>query len=132
MSPVRSVTPHTPAMYSLIGRWTIKPGSEGAARTALRKLAKDVQKNEPHTLLYLVFTPDMRQQSFPGASPQEVIFVEGYKSKQHFLEHINGPVFKAFMAKHAGLFAAFDGDSHPFMEVEYLAREGGFMRPEGG
>ncbi len=116
-------------MYTLTGRWIIKPGSEAAAKTALKKLAKDVQKNEPRTLLYLVFTPDMKQQSFPPASPQEVTFIEGYNNKQDFLAHINGPVFKTFMAKHANLFAAFDGDSHPFMQVEYLTREGGFVRP---
>jgi hypothetical protein len=34
------------------------------------------------------------------------------------------------VAKHAGLFAAFDGDSHPFMQVEHLRRENGFVRPE--
>lgn len=117
-------------MFTLTGRWIIKPGSESAAKAALKKLAKDVQKNEPHTLLYLIHMPDMSQQSFPPASPQEIIFTEGYKSKQHFLDHINGPVFKAFMAKHACLFAAFDGDTHPFMQVEYLRREGGFVRPE--
>lgn len=116
-------------MYSLIARWIIKPGSETAAKTALKKLAKDVQKNEPNTLLYLVHTADMTQQSFPAASPQEVTFIEGYKNKQHFLDHINGPVFKAFMAKHACLFVAFDGDTRPFMQVEYVHREGGFSRP---
>ncbi len=117
-------------MYSLIAHWIIKPGSEAAAKAALKKLAKDVQKNEPNTLLYLVHTSDMTQQSFPAASSQEAIFIEGYKNKQHFLDHIKGPIFKTFMEKHASLFVPFDGDSHPFMQVEYLRREGGFVRPE--
>lgn len=116
-------------MYSLIARWIIKPGCETAAKTALKKLAKNVQKNEPNTLLYLVHTANMTQQSFPAASPQEVTFIEGYKNKRHFHDHIKGPVFKAFMKKHAGLFVSFEGDTHPFMQVEYVNREGGFVRP---
>ncbi len=34
-------------MYSLIGKWTILPGNEKKAITALKKLAKDVKKTEP-------------------------------------------------------------------------------------
>ena len=108
----------------------MKRGCEAAAKKALKKLAKDVQKSEPNTLLYLIHTPDMSEQSFPGASAQEVIFTEAYKTKKQFLEHLNGPVFTAFMAKHAGLFVTFEKDAHPFMQVEFLRREGGFVRPE--
>jgi uncharacterized protein len=118
-------------MYYLTAHWIIKPGCEAAAKAALKKLARDVKKHEPNTLLYLIHTPDMSQQSFPPASPQEVNFMEGYKNKQHFLDHINGPIFKTFMAKHACLFALFSpSDTRPFMQVEYIHREGGFVRPE--
>ena len=116
-------------MYSLTSRWNIKPGCEAAAKAALKKLAKDVQKNEPDTLLYLVHTPDMSQTSLPGVSPQAVLFVESYKNKAAFNNHVNGPVFQQFLTKHRGLFEVFPGDTNPFMQVEFLRREAGFVRP---
>ena len=56
------------------------------------------------TLLYLVFVPDMHELSLPTASPLEVVFVEGYKNKTAFLQHLNGPVFTHFTKKHQALF----------------------------
>jgi hypothetical protein len=44
-------------MYSLISVWTIKRGRERAAVSALKRLAREVQKHEKKTLTYLVHEP---------------------------------------------------------------------------
>jgi quinol monooxygenase YgiN len=122
-------------MFTFIARWTIKRGCEAAARAALRRLAKQVQNEEPDTLLYLVHVPDMKEQSLPTPSPLEVVFFEGYTNKAAFLAHLNGPVFKRFVAKNLKLFlstavAGQDGKmvKSPFVLVENLQRLGGFVR----
>ena len=124
-------------MYSLISIWTIKEGSEQQAVAALKRLAKQVQEQEQDTLVYLVHTPDMSQASMPTPSNLQVLFFEIYKNKAAFLAHVNGPIFQGFVAKHTNLFlstemkcAGGDTVSQPFMLVEFLRREAGFIRPE--
>jgi len=122
-------------MFTIIARWTIAHGREAAARTALTRLATQVRTQEPDTLLYLVFVPDMNELSLPTASPLEVVFVEGYTNKRAFLAHLNGPVFTQFKAKHQGLFLSTtvtgaDGKpvQSPFVLVQNVRRLGGFVR----
>ncbi len=124
-------------MYSLISIWTIKEGSERQAVAALKRIAKQVREQEQDTLAYLVHTPDMGQQSMPPPSNLQVLFYEVYKNKAAFLAHVNGPIFQGFVAKHGSLFLSTEtkcpgGDtvSQPFMLVEFLRREAGFIRPE--
>jgi quinol monooxygenase YgiN len=122
-------------MFTIIARWTIAHGREAAARTALTRLATQVRTQEPDTLLYLVFVPDMNELSLPTASPLEVVFVEGYTNKRAFLAHLNGPVFTQFKAKHQRLFLSTtvtgaDGKpvQSPFVLVQNVRRLGGFVR----
>jgi quinol monooxygenase YgiN len=123
-------------MFTLVARWTINPGCETGARAALEQLASQVRDQEPDTLLYLVFVPEMKEQSLPTASPLEVVFVEEYRNKQAFLAHLDGPVFKQFVAKHLKLFLSTTVTGHdgklvenPFVLVENLQRVAGFVRP---
>ena len=122
-------------MYSLIATWTIKQGNEKAAVTALKRLAKQVQKHEEDTLIYLIHTPDMKELSLPTPSGLEVVFFEVYKDKAAFLAHLNGPIFTKFVADYLDLFLstsskAKDGETvtSAFVLVETLKRQAGFIR----
>lgn len=124
-------------MYPLISTWTIKEGSERQAVAALKRLAKQVNEQEPDTLVYLVHVPDMRQPSLPTPPALQVVFFEIYRSKAAFDSHVNGPVFQGFLAKHVGLFLSTkvkcpDGGevTQPYTTVEFMRREAGFIRPE--
>ncbi len=124
-------------MVTLIARWSIKPGCEAQARTALRQLARRVRKEEPGTLVYLVHFPDLKGFSLPLPSPQTVTFFEGYRNHAALMAHLNGPVYREFLARHQDLFlttTVTGGDGQPvtspFVRVDALRREGGFIRPE--
>ncbi len=123
-------------MLTLIARWTIKKDCNAKAVAALKKLAKAVEM-ETGTLMYLVHTPDFIQftdksgnehESLPTPSTQEVVFVEQYKNKQAFLDHINSAAFQSFLKEHGDLFVASNG--RPFVEIEFLAQQAGFVRAE--
>ena len=124
-------------MYSLTSIWTIQRGKEKAAVAALRRLAQQVEQNETGTLIYLVHVPDMTQPSLPTASNLEVVFFEVYKDKRSHKEHVNGPIFKSFVAEHKSLFLSVspidcgNGQSVtvPFHTVKFLQRKAGFIRP---
>lgn len=123
-------------MYSLIAKWTIQQGKETPAIAALKKLAKQVQENEKDTLIYLVHTPNLKEDSLPTPSPLEVVFFEVYKNKAAFIAHVNGKVFTDFVKKNGSLFLSTtvqcnDGGSstNPFVLAEFLSRQAGFIRP---
>src|SRR4051812_21163152 len=106
-------------MYPLIAKWTILPGNEKKVTEALKKLATDVQKNEPNTLLYMVHVPDFNEQSLPTPPAGEVVFFEIYKNKAAFMDHINGPDFKNFVKNYGSLFLQdLNTPSHVFMTTE--------------
>jgi quinol monooxygenase YgiN len=122
-------------MYSLISVWTIKRGKERAAVSALKRLAKEVQKKEKKTLTYLVHVPDMSQPSIPTPSPLQVVFFEIYQDNAAFLTHLNGPIFNGFVNRHKDLFlcttvAARNGEkiTRPYVSAEILKRIAGFVR----
>ncbi len=118
-----------PAPVSLISEWFLKPGSETEGIAALRELAEDVRANEPDTLTYLVHTPfqdDARLQALPPVDASSVLFFETYRDADAFLAHVNGPIFKGFVAAHGDLFIASNGS--PYTTVEFLARQAGFIR----
>jgi len=117
------------APVSLISEWFLKPGSEAEGTAALSQLALDVQANEPDTLTYLVHIPfldDSRLQALPPVDPSSILFFETYRNADAFLAHVNGPVFKNFVAKHGDLFIASNGS--PYTTVEFLTRRAGFIR----
>ncbi len=118
-------------MYSLIGKWAILPGNEKKAKAALKKLASDVQKNEPSVLLYMIYIPDFKEQSLPTPPAGEVVFFEIYKDKSDFLKHIGkGSIYQDFVKKSGKLFlqnfSVVDPDI--FMTTEILTQLGGFAR----
>lgn len=124
-------------MFTLTSTWTIKQGKERPAIAALKRLAQQVQQGEEDTLIYLVHVPDMRLESLPTPSNLEVVFFEVYRDKAAFCVHVNGPLFKGFVAKHGNLFLSTKGVcgggasvARPFSTVEFLERKGGFIRPE--
>lgn len=90
-------------------------------------LAHDVQEGEPGTLGYLVHTPfgaDGRLQSLPPPPPLLVLFFETYASPDAFIDHLNGPIFTAFVANHGHCFAGSNGK--PYTTVQFLATLAGF------
>ena len=116
-------------MYPLIAKWTILPGNEKKVITALKKLALDVQKNEPGTLLYMVHTPNFKEKSLPTPPAGEVFFWEVYKDKAAFLKHVTGTSFTTFVKNYGHLFLQdFNTPSQVFMTTEVLTQLGGFAR----
>jgi hypothetical protein len=117
---------------TLTSRWFIRPGCEPAADAALSELARDVERDEPDTLTYLVHRPrrgDATLQSLPPSNPLGLLFFETYRNTEAFLRHVNGPVFTSFVKRHGELFTASDGK--PFMLVEFLDTHAGFVRATG-
>jgi quinol monooxygenase YgiN len=122
-------------MYPLISTWTINQGSERRAVDALKNLAQQVYDEEPDTLVYLPHVPDMTQQSMPTPPSVQVVFFEIYADKDAFDAHVNGPVFKGFVAEYGSLFLSTEvtcpdggGVSNPYTTVEFLQLLNGFIR----
>jgi quinol monooxygenase YgiN len=116
-------------MYALTGKWFINPEKVEEAIAALKKLALDVQNQEPGTLLYQIFIPNMGESSLPPAVSTEVTFIEIYTNIQAFDDHINGEIFKCFVAVKGDLFVK-DFNGNIYMTGEKLSTVGGFIRPE--
>jgi len=117
-------------MYPLTGKWTILPGNEKKAHAALKQMAKDVQKNEPGTLLYMVHIPNFKQKNLPTPPAGEVIFFEIYKDKAACDAHITGPIFTNFMKKYGSLFLTdFSATPQVYITVEIMTQLAGFARP---
>lgn len=116
-------------MYPLIAKWTILPGNEKKATAALKKLAQDVKKNEPGTLLYMVHTPNFKEKSLPTPPEGEVVFLEIYEDQAAFIKHISGSVFTDFVKNYGNLFLQdFNTPPQVFMTTEVLTHLGGFVR----
>jgi len=116
-------------MYPLTGKWNILPGNEKKATAALKKLAQEVQKNEPGTLLYMVYTPDFKEKNLPAPPAGEVVFFEIYKDKAAFTKHITGPAFTNFVKNYGHLFLQdFNTPPQLYITAEILTQVGGFAR----
>ncbi|PKB18296.1 putative quinol monooxygenase [Flavobacterium sp. 5] len=115
--------------YPLTGKWTILPGNEVKATEALKKLAQDVQANEPETLLYMVHIPNFNAKSLPTPPEGEIIFWEVYEDENAFLKHINGPLFTTFVKNYGELFLSdFNTPPKIYMTAEILTTIEGFSR----
>lgn len=115
---------------SLTSRWFIRPGCEADALAAVAEAAEKVRTGEPGTLIYLAHTPhvgDDGLQSLPPSQPGLLLFFEMYRDPQAFLQHVNGPIFTAFVRDHGHLFVP-DARGAPYTTVEFLARRAGFVR----
>jgi quinol monooxygenase YgiN len=115
--------------YPLEAKWTILPGNEEKATAALIQLAKDVQQNEPETLLYMVHIPNFKEKSLPTPAQGEVLFWEVYQDQNAFFKHVNGPIFTAFVKTYGDLFLSdFSTPPQVFMTTEVLTQIQGFSR----
>lgn len=115
------------AVLSIIARWWIVPGKEAEAVAALKELAAEVEAQEPYTLMYTIHTT-VTEGSRPPAPDNEVVFLSTWPDHAAFEEHLNGPVFKEWIAKYLDLFLTGDGDSL-FVTGEFLERQAGYIRP---
>lgn len=115
---------------SLHATWYILPGCELDAEQALKKLAFDVQEQEPDTLMYVIHTAlpaAVPVHSLPPSNPHLVVFFETYRNADAFQRHLTGPVFTRFVTDHQHQFLAANG--HPFNLVSFLETRAGFIRP---
>ena len=125
-------------MFTLTSTWTLKDEDcRDAAIVALQQLAQDVQQNEEGTLLYLVHFPNMGLASQPTPCSVDVVFFEIYRDREAFCTHVNGSIFKTFVATYGSLFLTTRGEcddpstpAGPYTSVEFLDRQAGFIRPE--
>jgi uncharacterized protein len=119
-------------MISLTAQWTFLPGQEARGLRALKRLAREVLAQEPGTLVYLLHTPDAKRGSLPPPSPQTLLFFEVYADEKAFLAHVNGPLFTGFLKRYRDCFVAPftppGQEPSPFMVLQFLKREAGFVR----
>jgi quinol monooxygenase YgiN len=110
--------------------WTVVPGKQAEAEAALAELAREVEAKEPGTWMYLVHVPNRKVSSFPPQGEGAVTFLEVYRDHQAFMDHVTGPIYNGFLARHGALFLNMYGPTLPFMIVEGLSPLAIFLRPE--
>lgn len=115
-------------MYSTIVTWYLKPDCRAEGIAALKQLALAVEKDEPDTWGYLVHSG--ADGSYPPSSDDTIVFLEIYKDKTAFLNHVNGPIFTGFVKDHSDLFLTGPVGTSPFFQVQNVDRIEGFVRPE--
>jgi len=119
-------------MYIVNAFWSIAPGNEQKAHTALQGLAEEIQRVEPDTWLYLIHKPNLDPgiNIYPPPASVQVAFVEGYKDRDAFLKHHHGPILANFIKTYGSLFLNMYGATTPFVIVQTLELAVGFIRPE--
>jgi quinol monooxygenase YgiN len=113
-------------MISIIAKWSILAGKHEAAVAALKVLAYRVQTEEPFVPMYTIHVPDFSLVSFPTPPPTEVVFFSVFDDKEAFQKHLDGPVFRDWLAEHRELFL-FNNDNL-FVVSEWLSRQAGYVR----
>ena len=114
-------------MLSIVAKWWIVPGREDEAMAALAKLGSAVEQQEPFTTMYLIHT-SIEEGSRPPPPPNEVVFVSGWPDRAAFQQHLDGPVFKDWIAEYLDLFLT-DDSGGLFVSGEFIDRRAGFIRP---
>ena len=118
-------------MLTTIAIWYLNPETRSEGIAALRRLARDVKKNEPDTWGYLVHSGGA--DSVPPCDDDKIVFVEIYKNEKAFKKHLSkGSDFSKFLKKSGHLFLSAPGSKSPFFEVMNVDRIQGFVRPEAG
>jgi quinol monooxygenase YgiN len=113
-------------VFSIVARWWIVPGREDDAVAALTTLASAVEQQESFTSMYLIHT-SIVEGSRPPPPPNEVVFVSGWPDRAAFQKHLDGPVFKGWIAEHLDLFLT-DDSKGLFVTGEFIERRAGFIR----
>jgi quinol monooxygenase YgiN len=112
-------------VISIVTKWWIVPGKEDQAIAALRELARDVERHEPFTTMYLINTPVVAG-SRPAPPDNEVVFLGTWDDRAAFDRHLNGPLFKDWLARYLDLFLT--GNGGLYVAAELLERQAGFIR----
>lgn len=114
----------------LTSQWYIQPGQEEKVLTAiLTWLVPAIEAREPGTLTYFVHRPYPACHELEPSPPTDarlLLFYEEYASPQAFLAHLDGTIFKDFVAAHGGSFVQAGGK--PCTTVTFLDRKAGFTR----
>ncbi|MFT4924293.1 MAG: quinol monooxygenase YgiN [Phenylobacterium sp.] len=90
-------------------KWWLKPDIDRERRlqvlAAIKQFTAQIERDEPGTLTYLVYLPDMRQANQPPVSGEEILYVESYANKlafeshlKNFNKHIGDPYKDCFLA----------------------------------
>jgi quinol monooxygenase YgiN len=114
-------------MISIVAKWSILPGKHKAAVTALQDLACRVQREEPFVPMYTIHIPNFQAASFPIPSDANVVFFSVFDDEAAFQKHLQGPVFRDWLALHKDLFLFNSGNL--FVVSEMIDRIAGYVRP---
>jgi quinol monooxygenase YgiN len=114
-------------MLSIVAKWWINEGCESQAVAALKELAAQVEAEEPFTIMYLIHTAVV-DGSRPTPPDNEVLFVSAWPDRDAFQKHLDGPVFKTWIAKYLDLFLT-DDSGGLFVTGEFMDRQAGYIRP---
>lgn len=114
-------------MISIVAKWSILPGKHKEAVSALQDLACRVQTEEPFVPMYTIHVPNFQAASFPIPSDADVVFFSVFDDEAAFQKHLQGPVFRDWLAQHKDLFLFNNGNL--FVVSEMIDRIAGFVRP---
>lgn len=121
-------------------KWWLKNahGNEQLLNT-FHEFVAEIDRTEPGTLTYLMYTPDLKVANQPSQVPTELFFIESYLSPEAFSTHND-----AFMATIGGPFSASFhpyalNPAEPLVLTDFCARfctiptsaPDGFIRPDG-
>jgi quinol monooxygenase YgiN len=113
-------------VISIVTKWWIIPGNEDQAIPALRELARDVERHEPFTTMYLINTPVVAG-SLPAPPDNEVVFLGTWDDRAAFDQHLNGPLMAGWLARYLDLFLTSNGGGL-YVAAELIERQAGFIR----
>lgn len=114
-------------MISIVAKWSILPGKEDQAVVALKDLACRVQREEPFVPMYTIHVPNFKAASFPIPPAADVVFFSVFDDEAAFQKHLQGPVFRDWLALHKDLFLFNSGNL--FVVSEMIDRIAGYVRP---
>lgn len=113
-------------MISIVAKWSILPGKHEQAAIALKDLAGRVEREEPFVPMYTIHIPDFKSASFPIPSDADVVFFSVFDDAAAFQKHLDGPVFRDWLALHKDLFLFNSGNL--FVVSEMIDRIAGYVR----
>lgn len=121
-------------------KWWLKntTGNEEVLN-AFRAFVAQIKKDEPETLTYLMYRPDVKVANQPTVVPTELFFIESYASEDAFNEHVAAFV-KAISEPYQSSFVPYAmNTAEPLVLTDCCARyrptpnsaPSGFIRSDG-